>query len=205
MYVKFAVMSMILQWAIRITESLPELPLRIFRIPGAVRNVVPAKMNSLQKIDKSIRQVKIMRSAILLTVIVSGILFSGCGTWREAQANVEKSKNLRIGMTKGEVLAVMGDPLDDELFCKPDVWYYFIEPVWVDGLVTEDECMPLVFAEGKLIGWGRVFYTTHRLRSRDNARELVIPGEKTKEKPAEKNAAAVPETAKEPEKTVKQN
>ena len=68
MYVKFAVMSMILQWAIRITESLPELPLRIFRIPGAVRNAVPAKMNSLQKIDKSIRQVKIMRSAILLAV-----------------------------------------------------------------------------------------------------------------------------------------
>ena len=57
-------------------------------------------------------------------------------------------------MTKAQVLAIMGEPVKDEIFTKPDVWFYFIEPVWVDGLTTEDECMPLVFENGKLVGWG---------------------------------------------------
>lgn len=61
-------------------------------------------------------------------------------------------------MTKQQVLEVMGEPLRDKKFSKPDVWFYYVDTVWHDFLVTEDECMPLVFEDGALVGWGNEFY-----------------------------------------------
>lgn len=90
------------------------------------------------------------------------LLGSGCG-FREAAKNLDHSRNLRVGMTKEEVVAIMGEPQQNEVYTRPDIWYYYIEPVWIDGLVTEDECMPLVFKDGKLIGWGRDYYARTRL------------------------------------------
>ena len=97
-------------------------------------------------------------AALLLTV-------AGCclTPWGVIRRNVENSRSLRVGMTKGEVLEIMGEPIRDESFCKPDLWYYYIDMVWGDGLVTEEECMPLVFENGKLIGWGNDFYIDYRL------------------------------------------
>lgn len=89
-------------------------------------------------------------------------LLAGC-SWSEARRNLDNARALRVGMTKEQVLAVMGEPIQDEIFTRPDVWFYFIEPVWVDGLTTEDECMPLVFENGKLIGWGNEYYARTRL------------------------------------------
>ncbi len=97
---------------------------------------------------------------VLLLVLVS--FFSGCG-FSEANRNLQNSGALRIGMTKEEVLAVMGKPVQNETYTKPDLWYYYIRPNWIDGLATEDECMPLVFKDGKLIGWGNEYYARSRL------------------------------------------
>ena len=106
-----------------------------------------------------------MRQAFLLASVLSALLLAGCSMpWREAQINVENSKSLRVGMTKAEVLKIMGDPLQDETFCRPDLWYYYIETVWADGLVAEEECMPLIFEKGRLIGWGNRFYSRWRAR-----------------------------------------
>ena len=56
-------------------------------------------------------------------------------------------------MTKQEVLDVMGKPLEEDL-CSPNVWYYYTKSAWHDGFATRDECMPVMFKDGKLIGWG---------------------------------------------------
>ena len=72
---------------------------------------------------------------------------------------------------KAEVLEVMGEPLSDESFCRPDLWFYYHKTVWADGLVTEDECMPLVFQDGKLIGWGNEYYTRCRLKAFEGDQE----------------------------------
>ncbi|MBO5307154.1 MAG: DUF3192 domain-containing protein [Lentisphaeria bacterium] len=95
--------------------------------------------------------------ALLSAAVLLGGL-CGCA----GMENVENSKKLRVGMTKAQVQQIMGEPLAGETFCTPDVWFYQIQTVWADGLTTEDECMPLVFKDGKLAGWGTVFYTHFR-------------------------------------------
>ena len=120
----------------------------------------------------------------------------GCSTpWGTAKRNVENSRNLRVGMTKNEVLEVMGEPIRDEKFCEPDLWFYYIEMVWGDGLVTPEECMPLVFEDGKLIGWGNNFYLDRQIQRRkeDPGAELA---KKEAAKKAEAQKKAEAETAK---------
>ena len=117
-----------------------------------------------------------MRYSLLLAAALFCCLFSGCTMpWTEAQNNLDNSKRLRVGMTKSEVLKIMGQPLRDETFCKPDIWYYYVEQIWADGLIAEEECMPLVFENGKLAGWGNHFLTRYRLRRKDNSKSLIIP------------------------------
>ena len=112
---------------------------------------------------------------VFATSLYLAACVGGCSTpWGTAKRNVENSRNLRVGMTKNEVLEVMGEPIRDEKFSTPDLWFYYIEMVWGDGLVTEDECLPLIFENGKLIGWGNDFRIDHRLR-RKNAPPIGNP------------------------------
>ena len=108
--------------------------------------------------------VALLAGALVLTAGVGGCALT---PWGIVQRNIENSRNLRVGMTKEQVLEVMGEPIRNEKFCNPNVWYYYIEMVWGDGLTTEDECMPLVFENGKLIGWGNDFWIDHRLRLKE--------------------------------------
>jgi hypothetical protein len=114
---------------------------------------------------------------LLLNICKAGVMgavvliISGCMT--EAARNTENAKNLRIGMTKAQVLKIMGEPVKEE-FATPDRWFYFVESSWADGLTTENECMPLVFEKGKLIGWGNRFYAQWRLRKN----EFEVKGKK---------------------------
>ena len=109
------------------------------------------------------RGVFFMRKSILLCAVIAALTLSltGCGLSSQ-YANFENSAKLRVGMTKEQVLAVMGKPLD-AVFAKPDVWYYYIETRWHDGQETIDECMPVVFKNGKLAGWGNDYYKKEKL------------------------------------------
>ena len=130
-------------------------------------------------------------------VLGAAVLLGGIGgctltPWGEIQKNTENSRNLRVGMTKAEVLAIMGEPIRNEKFCEPDMWFYYREMVWGDGLLTEDECLPLIFEDGKLIGWGNNFRLDHRLKRRkENPGNASEPesGTKTETKPETKPAA----------------
>lgn len=102
----------------------------------------------------------------------------GCSLWT-IRKNVRNSRDLRVGMTKEEVLQVMGEPIRNEKFCEPDLWFYYKDMVWGDGLTTEDECMPLVFENGKLVGWGSDFRIDYRLK-RKNAAPVHNPDREKK-------------------------
>ena len=94
------------------------------------------------------------RIAMILTALV---FMFGCQLCRKGD-NLENSEQLRVGMTKANVLELMGEPLTDEAYATPNVWFYYITTKWYDGLTTRDECMPLVFEDGKLAGWGNEYY-----------------------------------------------
>ena len=124
------------------------------------------------------------------------LVFCLTGCYSQASKNLEHSRQLRVGMTKAEVLKIMGEPVKEE-FSTPDRWYYFVNPVWGDGLTTEEECMPLIFEKGKLAGWGSKYYASRRAAKelKPEADELKKSSENeagTKE--VKKTAQASPET-----------
>jgi len=100
-----------------------------------------------------------LRAALLVMLAAFACFASACSL-REAAVNREKMQKLRVGMTKDQVRQIMGDPLEKEVYSKPDIWYYFTESRWFDGVNTRDECTPLVFdpTTGTLLGWGYDFY-----------------------------------------------
>lgn len=90
-------------------------------------------------------------------------VFTSCNS--EGDKNREDMKLLRKDMTKDEVLKIMGEPLVNEVYNKPNIWYYYVESQWSDGNRTSDECDPLVFENDKLIGWGKEFYKKYRQKN----------------------------------------
>ncbi|MCX6986078.1 MAG: DUF3192 domain-containing protein [Lentisphaerae bacterium] len=94
---------------------------------------------------------------VILLIILSFFLTS-CAAYFEAKKNRENVEKLNFGMTKDEAIAVMGEPIKGEVYCKPNVLFYYTESKWSDGNMTSDECTPLVFEKDKLIGIGSDFY-----------------------------------------------
>jgi len=114
------------------------------------------------------------------------MLIGGCGTGLE-QLRLENQQNLvklSIGMTKQEVMGTMGyktasDDYLGRVYYTPksvlsasnpyrteilqgkektfEVLYYYTDVKKDDGAITDDELTPLVFDNGKLIGWGWSF------------------------------------------------
>lgn len=105
-----------------------------------------------------------MKKIFLLCFIVSGMLLltAGCAL-QEQSRNLENSKKLRVNMTKAQVLKIMGEPVKGQQYSSSNVWFYYINMEWFDGYTTEDECLPLVFKNGKLTGWGWDYFEKARI------------------------------------------
>lgn len=107
----------------------------------------------------------------MLIAAAGVLLLNGCGYFDQYD-NFENSAQLRAGMTVEQVRAIMGEPLDVP-FAEQDVWFYYIETRWSDGQTTIDECMPLVFEDGKLAGWGKDYYTNRKLNPKQYKRPQI--------------------------------
>ena len=113
-----------------------------------------------------------MKKYLLMISAVSVLLLvSGCGYFTQFD-NFENSRSLRVGMTEAQVRETMGEPLDVQ-FAKPDVWYYYIKTCWHDGQTTIDECMPVVFKDGKVAGWGNEYYNREKLLKKPSSRPAI--------------------------------
>lgn len=86
-------------------------------------------------------------------------------------ANRENLKKLSIGMPKSTAMEVMGTEPSKGLFMwidnpyrsewvatkdgrRYEVLYYYTEIKERDDRITDDELTPLIFEDGKLVGWG---------------------------------------------------
>ena len=91
-------------------------------------------------------------------MIVAAAMALGMSACAKYQ-NRDHALKLRVGMTKEETLAIMGEPIRGKQYCQPDIWFYYIETQWWwDFQSTRDECLPIVFKDGKIAGWGVEYY-----------------------------------------------
>ena len=97
-----------------------------------------------------------MKKILSIVSVVAVVFLSGCA-WKEIDKNLTNSTKLRRGMSKEQVVLVMGEPLKNQKFADDNKWYYRDQVRCFDGQCTGDECMILVFEDDKLIGWGRDF------------------------------------------------
>jgi outer membrane protein assembly factor BamE (lipoprotein component of BamABCDE complex) len=106
-----------------------------------------------------------MKKIFLLCVAVTGLmlLFSGCAYY-EMQKNLDNSRKLRLNMTKEQVRAIMGEPIKGQAYTSENAWFYYTNTQWYDGRTTEDECLPLLFKNGKLVGWGWEYFEKARIQ-----------------------------------------
>jgi Protein of unknown function (DUF3192) len=118
-----------------------------------------------------------MRTAIL-TCILGVFIWGGC-TYADTVASINRSRlsQLSKGMTKAQVMKIMGtdtlrsrepqgiaNPWRTESFQDRsgrlfEIIYYYTAVRIRDGVVSEDELTPIVLMNGKLIGWGNTFFS----------------------------------------------
>jgi len=104
----------------------------------------------------------------IVSVFFITALLVGCagGTFRtglEAETNRKAMLGLNIGMTKTEVIQVMGEPRKTEAYSmegqNTEFWLYLTEGTTIaDTSMGDKNFTPLAFENEILIGWGRNFY-----------------------------------------------
>lgn len=113
----------------------------------------------------------LIAAAILLPLSLSGCVISvdGDGDYsHHSDASDREYKNrkyistLQLDSSLDSVRNRMGVPDFNELHQRGDdniqVLYYRTHRREGDGMTTKDECTPLVFKNGSLIGWGETAY-----------------------------------------------
>lgn len=93
-----------------------------------------------------------------VSVLFLLIIFLQSCLRREMMMNRENAEKLRIGMSREEVIDIMGPPPDEEFNEDSELLYYYYYHKWYDGMLTKDECIPLIFKDGKLAAWGLEYY-----------------------------------------------
>lgn len=101
--------------------------------------------------------------ALALSVLLVACAGSPYRTGIEAKENRGNLLKLNVGMTKDQVLVVMGQPYKTEMYVtdgKPvEFWLYLTEGKSIHDLrITDSNFTPLAFENGILKGWGRNYY-----------------------------------------------
>ena len=107
---------------------------------------------------------KLITTSIIFLIIISLIGCAGSPVKRRGEAHSNRSKliNLKIGMTKNEVVNLMGRPSKTEAYeiqgKSLEFWLYLTEYEWLEYSTPKPEYTPLAFEGGVLKGWGRNYY-----------------------------------------------
>lgn len=115
-----------------------------------------------------------MKNSLLIVSFTSVLLLSGCvisidddydndhnnTSWSELEEeNREKISQLSVGASINSVRRSMGTPDFDELLVKNEqehrILFYRTQRTKGDGATTKDECTPIIFLNGELIGFGQ--------------------------------------------------
>lgn len=107
----------------------------------------------------------------VLVGIAAALMMTGCiivdhdGDWSDDNSWEKRQRNnsqmisqLTLDSERGQVIDTLGAPDFSEAFSRSGVEYYVLyyrtHRVDSDGETTKSETTPLVFKQGRLIGWG---------------------------------------------------
>lgn len=79
-------------------------------------------------------------------------LVNGCTP--QAEVRGQDVMKLQVGMSREEVLSVMGKPQAIETYARVEFWLYRADTD--DG--RAQSILPVGFASGRVTGWGRIYY-----------------------------------------------
>ena len=97
-----------------------------------------------------------MKKMIVISILT--VILNGCYAWDTNRDNLNK---LEVGMTKDKVLEIMGKPYRREAQGQNEWLLYPTEyPVGQES----DYLTPLFFEDGKLVGWGKNYWTIQEQR-----------------------------------------
>jgi Protein of unknown function (DUF3192) len=113
------------------------------------------------------RHAALSRSVLLLTALTAGCVGSPAHetfTYYSLQSTIkednEKLLRMRIGMSQDDVLRLMGRPERSEGYAWGSAWLY--RTAMTSGIygTADPDFTPVVFdPAGKVIGWGRNYFT----------------------------------------------
>lgn len=109
-----------------------------------------------------------MKKLIYLFVIV--MLVSGCAStmpWNIERARKNLMK-IEIGMSKQEVIDIMGAPYDREAYILENgetvEFLIYLTKYTYSGSIPDSDTTPICFHNEKVTGWGRNFYISEKKR-----------------------------------------
>lgn len=119
--------------------------------------------------------IKTTRLLVVLPLIAS---LSGCviafgdtggmNSSKEETRNLQKINSLSLGGNYNEIRDEMGTPTFSEAFTAGNaeirVLFYRTQHQHSDGETTRDETTPLVFKDGKLLGYGQKIYDSIQMK-----------------------------------------
>ena len=110
---------------------------------------------------------KALAGLALLVVTVAG-----CGLARDAHIAYTRGNlnSLEVGMSREQVVAVMGQPRGKEAVGATEYLLYRTESPDVDvygmvGVRGDRDLTPVVLVNGRVVGWGRSYYD-HTIRAK---------------------------------------
>jgi len=105
------------------------------------------------------KKMKIKNWLLLLCAGILVLSLTSC-FYAEIERNQKNLAKIRKGMTRKEVLKIMGEPVKGEAYCTDKVLFYYTRQSWMDGMIMRDECTPIAFDDfDRVIGWGPDFNT----------------------------------------------
>jgi hypothetical protein len=104
---------------------------------------------------------------VLVVLLCLGL--TGCATW---PCGIEKNRKnlmkLEIDMSKQQVIDIMGEPYNREVYKIGDSetleFLIYLTKYTDSGTIPDSDTTPICFKNGKLIGWGRNFYIQEKQR-----------------------------------------
>ena len=97
---------------------------------------------------------------ILVPLLFLIAMLAGCGGI--AARNSAALNKLNLGDSKEAVVALMGEPKHKEAYGNKEYWLYI-----TTGFASQDEdrFTPVVFTGGKVVGWGKKYFSEIRDRT----------------------------------------